>query len=94
MIRHIVLFTAKADDQIETVYNGLKLLENIDGPWSLSVTKNNKIDKIANDIDVVVYGEFPDEAALEQYKADPIYQKSIDIVRPLRDMRVAVDIPA
>lgn len=94
MIRHIVLFTAKADDQIETVYNGLKMLESIDGPWSLSVTKNNKIDKIANDIDVVVYGEFPDEAALEQYKADPIYQKAIDIVRPIRDMRVAVDIPA
>lgn len=94
MIRHIVLFTTKSPADLDTIYNGLKLLETINGDWTLSVTKNNKIDQIGNDIDVVVYGEFPNKEALARYKAHPIYQKSIEIVRPLRDKRIAVDIPA
>lgn len=93
MIRHIVLFTTQNPEHLETMYQGLKTLETIEGDWLLSVSKNNKIDQIANDIDVVVYGEFPDEASLTRYKADPIYQKAIEIVRPLRDKRIAVDIP-
>lgn len=94
MIRHIVLFTARDPKDIDAIYDGLKLLEGIKGDWLLTVTKNNKIDQIANDIDVVVYGEFPDQAALARYKADPVYQKAIDIVRPLRDQRIAVDVGA
>ena len=39
----------------------------------------------------IVYGEFEDEAALLAYKADPAYQRSIDIVRPLREIRMAAD---
>ena len=94
MIRHIVMFNAKNPNDIETIYDGLKTLENIQGDWTLNVTKNTKLDELANDIDVVVYGEFPDEETLAQYKADPIYQHAITIVRPLRDKRIAVDIPA
>lgn len=94
MIRHIVLFTARNPSDIDTIYNGLKLLETIRGNWTLTVSKNNKIDQLGNDIDVVVYGEFPDEEALKTYKSDPVYQQSIDIVRPLRDKRIAVDFPA
>lgn len=94
MIRHIVLFTAKSPDLIDDVYRGLKQLETIEGNWLLRVTKNNKIDQIANDIDVVVYGEFPDEAAIKTYKSHPTYENAIKIVRPIRDQRYAVDIPA
>lgn len=94
MIRHIVLFTARKAEDLETIYNGLKLLETIKGNWLLTVSKNNKIDQLGNDIDVVVYGEFPDEEALTRYKDDPVYQQAIDIVRPLRDKRIAVDVPA
>lgn len=94
MIRHIVLFTAKSPDKIDDVYNGLKPLESIQGNWMLRVTKNNKIDQIGNDVDVVVYGEFPDEAALQTYKDDPVYAHAITVVRPLRDKRIAVDISA
>jgi quinol monooxygenase YgiN len=94
MIRHIVLFTAKEKDNIEAVYNGLKALETIEGNWTLTITKNGKMDQIANDVDVVVYGEFPDEHALATYKAHPTYEKAIKVVRPLRDKRIAVDIPA
>lgn len=94
MIRHIVLFTARDAKDLDTIYNGLKLLETIKGNWLLTVSKNNKIDQLGNDIDVVVYGEFPDETTLARYKADPVYQQAIDIVRPLRDKRIAVDVPA
>ncbi len=94
MIRHIVMFNAKNSDDIDAMYQGLKMLETIEGDWSLKVTKNAKVDKIANDIDVVVYGEFPSEDALEYYKSHPVYANCIEIVRPLRDKRIAVDVPA
>ena len=94
MIRHIVLFTAKKPENIEPIYQGLKALEGIKGDWLLNVAKNNKVDQIANDVDVVVYGEFPDQESLDQYKNDPIYEETIRVVRPLRDQRIAVDIPA
>ena len=93
MIRHIVMFSAKKPENIDDIYNGLKNLENIKGNWLLRVTKNEKLDQIANDIDVVVYGEFPNETALARYKEHQIYQDTITIVRPLRDKRIAVDIP-
>ncbi len=92
MIRHIVLFSAKDKNKIEDVYNGLKKLETIEGNWLLTITKNKKVDQIENEIDVVVYGEFSDQTALDTYKAHPIYQDCISIVRPLRDMRIAVDV--
>ncbi|MGH1457193.1 MAG: Dabb family protein [Alphaproteobacteria bacterium] len=94
MIRHIVLFTAKTPENLDSVYNGLKTLETIQGNWVLTVTKNDKIDQIANDIDVVVYGEFPDQNALTEYKSHQTYNDAIKMVRPLRDKRIAVDIPA
>ncbi len=92
MIRHIVFFTAKKPEDIDTIYRALKTLEAIEGPKRLEVRKNSKIDHIENHIDVVVYGEFPNEEAIEQYKNDPIYHLSTDTVRPLRDMRFAADI--
>ncbi len=94
MIRHIVMFSAKHPDNIEEIYQGLKMLETIKGNWSLKISKNEKLDQIGNEIDIVVYGEFPDEKSLADYKSDPIYKKTITIVRPLRDKRIAVDIPA
>ncbi len=92
MIRHIVMFNAKNPDDREAIYNGLKILEEIEGDWTLTVSRNMKIDQIANDMDFVVYGEFHDEAALKAYKSHPNYQRSVDIVRPLRDQRIAVDL--
>lgn len=96
MIRHIVMFNAKNPDNpkdIEELYKNLKLLETIKGDWHLSVTKNRKVDHRANDMDVVVYGEFPDEQTLAYYKTHPTYQECSRIVRPIRNQRIAVDIP-
>ena len=88
------MFSAKHPDNIDKIYNGLKELENIKGDWILKISKNEKLDQIENEIDVVVYGEFKDKNDLISYKSDPIYEKTITIVRPLRDKRIAVDIPA
>lgn len=94
MIRHIVLFSAKNPADLATIEAGLKRLERIAGPHRLEVRRNLRRDHLENAIDLVVYGEFADEAALEAYKADPLYAEAIAIVRPLRELRIAADIAA
>lgn len=90
-IRHVVFFTAKDRGDIGRIIEGLSLLKDIPHASVLEVTENKRIDQIGNDIDAVVYGEFVDEAALAAYKAHPNYQRAIEIVRPLRELRHAVD---
>lgn len=94
MIRHIVLFNAKDPKDKPAILAGLKMLETIKGNWTLQVRENMKTDQLGNDVDFVVYGEFPDTETLARYKADPLYAEAIRIVRPLRDMRIAVDVEA
>lgn len=89
MIRHIVLFTAKDPAQVDAIVEGLSLLTTIPHARTLEVARNAKTDPFGNDIDVIVYGEFDDEAALAAYKAHPTYQESIRRVRPLRELRFA-----
>ncbi|MEO1225252.1 MAG: Dabb family protein [Pseudomonadota bacterium] len=91
MIRHIVMFSAKRPEDIETIHQGLKLLQGIPAAQCLEVSHNQKTDQLGNEIDVVVYGEFADEKALAEFKAHDLYQQSIGIVRPLRELRVAAD---
>ena len=91
MIKHIVFFTAKNADDVDAVYNGLKILETIECDGIVRIHRNLKIDQIGNDVDVIVYGEFKDSEAMQAYKSHPTYQKSIERVRPLRDMRVAAN---
>jgi hypothetical protein len=92
MIRHIVFFTARDHKDLDAIVEGLELLGTI--PYSLhfEVVLNSKVDQIGNDVDVVVYGEFADEAALAAYKAHPTYAEATKRVRPLRELRLAADI--
>ncbi len=90
MIRHIVFFTAAAEN-VEKVRAGLSLLTQNPHASVLEIGTNVKTDQLGNDVDLVVYGEFEDEAALAAYKAHPLYQQSIDAVRPIREMRMAAD---
>lgn len=92
MIRHIVFFSARDPADLGTIATGLKLLEGIEAARVLEVRRNLRRDALGNAVDVVVYGEFDDEAALAAYKADPRYAEAIAIVRPLRELRVAADI--
>jgi len=90
MLRHIVLFSCQTENR-DAVRKGLSLLTQIPHAQKLEIAFNEKVDQLGNDIEVVVYGEFADTEALRAYKAHPLYQSSIEAVRPLRDLRFAAD---
>jgi hypothetical protein len=94
MIRHIVFFSVPDRRNLEKVRAGLSLLTEIPHALRLEIGENVKTDQLGTDVDLVVYGEFEDQAALAAYKAHPLYQRSIDIVRPLREIRMAADYDA
>ncbi|GAB3128995.1 Dabb family protein [Novispirillum itersonii] len=91
MIRHIVLFSAKNQADVEVIRDGLSILRDIPGSHHFEVAYNSKRDGLSKEIDVIVYGEFDSYEALEAYKAHPLYEESIRRVRPLREIRMAVD---
>ncbi|NTF86524.1 Dabb family protein [Agrobacterium rhizogenes] len=91
MIRHIVFFTVSDRANLEAVRSGLSILTAIPHARLLEIGTNVKTDQLGTEVDIVVYGEFDDEAALAAYKAHPNYQLSIERVRPLREMRIAAD---
>jgi hypothetical protein len=90
-IRHVVLFSAKDQGDVARIVDGLSMLKNIPHASVFEVVQNHRVDALSGEIDVVVYAEFADDAALQAYKAHQIYQDAIAIVRPLRDMRIAAD---
>ena len=91
MIRHIVMFSCRNPEDRDTIYRGLSVLTQIEHAALLEVSYNEKIDQLANDIDVIVYGEFASLEDFRAYKAHPLYEESIRQVRHLRDVRVAAD---
>jgi quinol monooxygenase YgiN len=94
MIRHIVFFTLRSDTDRDDAATRLRALASIPGSVRFEVSANLKVDQIGNDIDIVVYAEFPDEAALRAYKAHPTYAATTASVRPLRELRFAADVEA
>jgi hypothetical protein len=91
MIRHIVFFTARRPEDVEAIRTGLKQLGRIPHASAFEVVANGKVDPMGNEIDVVVYAEFADEAALAAYKSHPIYAETTSQVRPLRELRYSAD---
>ncbi|MBE0453346.1 Dabb family protein [Roseovarius autotrophicus] len=95
MIRHIVFFSAANPDDVERIRKGLMMLAQIPQARHFEVGRNLQSDPISGArVDLVVYAEFEDEAALAAYKAHPIYAECIALVRPLRDLRIAADFTA
>jgi len=94
MIRHIVFFTLKDPARRAEAIAGLERLGAIPGSTLFEVRANTKSDQIGNDIDVVVYGEFPSIDALKRYKQHPTYADVTRTVRPMRELRFAADIEA
>jgi quinol monooxygenase YgiN len=94
LIRHIVFFSAKRRENVEAVREGLTALGMIPHSSRFEVSLNTKVDPPSDEIDVVVYAEFPDEAALAAYKAHPTYAETTAKVRPLRELRFSADIVA
>jgi hypothetical protein len=91
MIRHIVFFSARDTKDLETIRKGLSLLTEIPHATLLEIGENVKTDQLGGEVDLVVYGEFANAEALAAYKAHENYQRSIEIVRPLREIRIAAD---
>jgi hypothetical protein len=94
LIRHIVFFTARDPDDIEAIIAGLERLGQIPSARHFEVRRNSRVDQIGNEVDLVVYAEFADAAALAAYKAHPIYAEVTLNVRPMRELRLAADIEA
>ena len=94
MIRHIVFFSVRRKGDVEAVRSGLLALGKIPHSRHFEVTLNTKVDLYSNAIDVVVYAEFEDEAALSAYKAHPVYADTTSKVRPLRELRYSADVVA
>lgn len=91
MIRHIVFFSVRPEIGVETVRRGLMRLGDIPHSDLFEVMTNTKTDPLSDEIDVVVYAEFADAAALEAYKAHPIWAETTAKVRPMREMRYSAD---
>jgi hypothetical protein len=91
LIRHIVFFSVPDRADLDAARSGLSILTQIPHAQLLEIGANVKTDQLGTEVDLVVYGEFEDEEALAAYKAHPLYQASIDRVRPLREMRIAAD---
>ena len=89
MIRHIVMFSSPNEADREAIYRGLSVLTQIEHAAVLEVSYNEKIDQIANDIDIIVYGEFATIEPDRANKAHPLYDESIPQVRHRREVRVA-----
>lgn len=94
MIRHIVFFSAKRGENVEAIRVGLEALGTIPNSTLFEVSLNTKVDPLSDEIDVVVYAEFPDEAALAAYKAHPTYAETTARVRPMRELRLSADVVA
>ena len=92
MIRHIVFFSAKRQEDLEAIRWGLSALADIPHSSLFEVSLNTKVDPLSDEIDVVVYAEFADDAALAAYKAHPLYGQAIRNVRPIRELRYSADI--
>ncbi len=91
MIRHIVFFSAKDKADVGRIAEKLGKLGEIPHSDFFEIGINTKVDQIGTEVDVIVYGEFRDEAALAAYKAHPTYDACTAEVRPLREMRYAAD---
>ena len=94
MIRHIVFFTLKDPSEASEIVGHLRRLGTIPGSTLFEVTPNRKTDLFGNDIDIVVYAEFPDIEALHAYKRHPTYMDVTNTVRPRRELRFAADVEA
>jgi hypothetical protein len=92
LIRHIVFFSAKEARDVAAIADGLGLLGGIPGADVFEVATNAKLDALSDAIDLVVYAEFGDEAALQAWKSHPLYAEAIRVVRPLRELRYSADI--
>lgn len=91
MLRHIVFFSAKSPEQVDTIVEVLGTYADIPGVQDFQVKRCIKHDALSNEIDIVLHAVFESEAALAAYKEHPLYLAGTEIVRPIRQLRFAAD---
>lgn len=84
----------RPDEDVEKVRAGLLALGQIPHSRLFEVALNSKVDPMCDKIDIVVYAEFEDAAALAAYKAHPTYAETTNKVRPMRELRFSADVVA
>ena len=62
MIRHIVFFSARANEDVAAIKAGLEPLGQIPYSSIFEVSLNAKVDPLCDAVDIVVYAEFPGQA--------------------------------
>lgn len=77
--------------KIDHVLAILRGYADIPGVERLHAERNLKCDAWSNDVDIVLDITFPSRAALEAYRAHPIYRAGTAAIRPLRTIRIAAD---
>ena len=77
MLRHIVFFSVTDANDLDRVQKMLSNLATIPSVKHLEVRRNIRRDQLSSEVDLVVYGEFEDEAALAAYKAHPTYAEAV-----------------
>ena len=82
MIRHFVFFSAQ-EGQLEVVLEGLKILEKIPHADLVEVRLNEKLDQLSNEIDVVVYAEFPRMMRSQHSKRIPCIKNQLNACDPI-----------
>lgn len=92
MIRHLAFFTARDPADLPRMRATFATLATIPGVRGFEIGENRHVDdRTDGRVDLVVHALFDDEAALAAYTAHPTYLASIEVVRPLRELRLAVD---
>ena len=91
MIRHLALFTARDPADLPKMRETFATLADIPGVRAFEVGEATVDDARSDDrVDLVVHAVFDDAEALAAYKAHPTYLASVEVVRPLREVRLAV----
>ena len=91
MIRHVVLFSAKRPEDVDTIVDTLSGYADIPAVETLSVRRNLRLDASSGEIDLMLEATFATLDDLDAYKRHPIYQRGTATVRPLRELRFVVD---
>jgi quinol monooxygenase YgiN len=97
MIKHVVMFKLKEGAEgASRVENARRVKELLDacagqtaGMRSFEVGVDARIDGAP--WDVVLIGEFEDQAALDAYSVHPVHEKAKAFIAKVRDLRSAVD---
>jgi heme-degrading monooxygenase HmoA len=96
MIRHIVLFTLSATDEVQRATDtaGLKdRLESLVGqiPGLRTLTVASDLGEVDGHFDVALVSEHDDNEALRNYQAHPLHVEAGAYVKTVVDKRAVVD---